>query len=291
MPRLHAVRSLLYIPGNRPRFFLKLAELRPDVAILDLEDAVPEAEKSAARDTVRAALPTIARPDLGVFVRMNVTASGLARDDVARVVSPALDGIVIPKVETADDVRQVATWLDLAECDGGLASGSIKLIAILETVRGALNACSIAQADSRLLGLAFGSEDFSRDLGVERTPEGVETLYPRSQVALAAHASGLQAFDTPWTDIADVEGLRRETIQGRQLGYGGKQVIHPSQIELVHQALRPSAEQIQWAKRAIEAYEGAVRDGRGAIQLDSKLLDVPMIERARRTLAQAGESN
>ena len=287
MARLTALRSLLYLPGNRQRFFAKLAELSPDGVIFDLEDAVPPAEKLAARQTVRAALPGVPRERMAVFVRVNTPASGLARDDVEGVVCAELDGLVVPKVEASADVRLVAEWLDRAEERAGLEQGRIGIVAILETVRGALNAVAIATAEPRLLALAFGSEDFSRDLGVERTPEGIETAYPRAHVALAARGTGLQALDTPWTDIADADGLRRETRQGRQLGYTGKQLIHPSQIEVVHAAYAPSPEEVAWARKVVAAYDQATAQGRGAIRVDDKLIDVPMVERARRTLALA----
>jgi len=284
--RLHALRSLLYVPGNRERFFAKLATLHPDAVIFDLEDAVPPAEKAAARATVRGALPGVDRARMAAFVRINPR----DREDLDAVVCAALDAIVVPKAESADDAAVVAGWLDEAELREGLPPNQIRIVAILETARGALDAVRIATATPRLLALAFGSEDFSRDLGVERTPEGVETRYPRAHVALAAHAAGLQAIDTPWTDIADPEGLRRETREARQLGYTGKQVIHPSQIDVVHAAFAPSAEEVAWAARVVEAYEAAVREGRGAIALDGKLLDVPMVERARRTLALASDT-
>jgi len=286
--RLTALRSLLYVPGNRERFFAKLGELRPDGVIFDLEDSVPMAEKPVARQMVRAALAALDRTRLATFVRINPTTSGLARADLEAVACTELDGLVVPKVDSSADVRLVAEWLDEIEPVAGLEQGRICLVAILETVRGALNAIAIAAAEPRLLGLAFGAEDFSRDLGVERSPEGIETLYPRAHVALAARSMGLQAFDTPWTDIADTEGLRREARQGRQLGYTGKQVIHPSQIEIVHAAYRPSEAEVQWAQRVVDAYEQAVTRGLGAIQLDGKLIDVPMVERARETLARAG---
>ncbi len=288
MSRLTALRSLLYVPGNRERFFAKLGELRPDGVIFDLEDSVPMAEKPVARQMVRAALAALDRTRLATFVRINPTTSGLARADLEAVACTELDGLVVPKVDSSADVRLVAEWLDEIEPVAGLEQGRICLVAILETVRGALNAIAIAAAEPRLLGLAFGAEDFSRDLGVERSPEGIETLYPRAHVALAARSMGLQAFDTPWTDIADTEGLRREARQGRQLGYTGKQVIHPSQIEIVHAAYRPSEAEVQWAQRVVDAYEQAVTRGLGAIQLDGKLIDVPMVERARETLARAG---
>jgi citrate lyase subunit beta/citryl-CoA lyase len=226
---------------------------------------------------------------MATFVRINSTRLTLARDDVEAVACAQLDGIVVPKVETAPDVRRVAEWLDEAEKQAGLEQGRIALIALLETARGVLNAVPIAQAEPRLLGLGFGSEDYTRDIGVERTPEGLETRYPRAHVALAARGAGLQALDTPWSGISDEEGLRHETQLGRQLGYTGKQLIHPDQIAPVHAVYAPTAEQVAWARRVIDAYEQAIEQGLGAIQLDGRLIDVPMVVRARQTLERAAE--
>jgi len=226
---------------------------------------------------------------MALFVRVNPPQSGLTLDDVDAVVCAELDGIVVPKVESVADLQLVALWLDDAERAGQLQQGRLGIIAIIETVRGALNAVAIAAAEPRLLGLAFGSEDFSRDLGVERTAEGTETLYPRSHVVLAARGYGLQAFDTPWTTLEDSAGLRQETRLGRQLGYTGKQLIHPDQIDVVHEAYRPTTAEVAWAARVVEAYERALQDGVGAIRLDGRMIDVPMVERARLVLTRAAE--
>lgn len=287
MARLTALRSLLYLPGNREKFIAKLAELGPDAVIFDLEDAVPAAEKGVARRMVRRALHQVDHSRSACFVRINPIVTGLVRDDLRAVVAAELDGVVVPKVESTSELRAVASWLDDEEARAGLEQGRIGMIAILETVRGALSAVSIAAAEPRLLGLAFGSEDFTRDLGVERTDEGLETLYPRAHVALGARGAGLQAFDTPWTSIADPAGFEREARQGKQLGYTGKQLIHPSQIEAVHRIYLPLLEEVRWAERVVRAYEAAVRDGKGALQLEGRLIDLPMVERARRVLVLA----
>jgi citrate lyase subunit beta/citryl-CoA lyase len=174
-----------------------------------------------------------------------------------------------------------------AELRAGLPIGQIHLVPIVESVKGALCAESLATASPRVLALSFGSEDFSLDLGVERSRDGIETRHPRAQVAMVAHGFGRLAFDTPWTDIGDAEGLERETVEGRQLGYTGKCAIHPHQIPIINAAFTPTDGEVRWATRVIEAYEAAIKTGTGAINLDGKLIDVPMVARARRVLERA----
>lgn len=282
------LRSLLFMPGNRARFYEKLAGFGPDAVIVDLEDAVPPAEKPVARTAVRERLGGSLLRGLRVFVRVNAVGTPYFPDDVAGVVAEGLDGIFLPKVESAQQLREANMLLARAELRAGLPMGRIHLVPILETVRGVLAAHELAGASPRVLGLAFGAEDFSLDLGVERTPEGIETRYPRAQVALAARAAGLVAIDTPWTAIDDEAGLLRETIEGRQLGYTAKQAIHPSQLPTIHRVFTPTDTEIAWARRVVAAYAEAVAAGSGAINLDGKLIDVPMVERARRVLERAG---
>jgi citrate lyase subunit beta/citryl-CoA lyase len=283
------VRSLLFVPGHRARFYEKLAEFRPDAVIVDLEDAVPPTEKPLARSMVHERLGGPLFANLQVFVRVNAVDSPFFRDDVQGVVAAGLDGIFLPKASTADQLHEANMLLAQSELRVGLTMGTVKIVPIVETVRGVLNARELATASPRVTALAFGAEDFSLDLGVERTRDGVETRYPRAQVALAAHDAGRLAIDTPWTAIDDEDGLIRETQEGRQLGYVAKQAIHPSQIPLIHQVFTPTADEVTWARRVVEANDEAIGRGIGAINLDGKLIDVPMVERARRVLERAGE--
>jgi citrate lyase subunit beta/citryl-CoA lyase len=287
MPGL--LRSLLFVPGHRARFYEKLAELRPDAVIVDLEDAVPPAEKPLARAMVRERLGGPLFDGLPVFVRVNAVDTPFFHDDVRGVVAAGLDGIVLPKASTAEQLHVANMLLAQAEVRLGLAMGGVRIIPIVESVMGVLNARELATASPRVLALAFGAEDFSLDLGVERTRDGVETRYPRAQVALAAHSAGRLAIDTPWTAIDDQEGLLRETREGRQLGYVAKQAIHPSQLPIIHQVFTPADAEVDWARRVVTAYDQAVGQGTGAINLDGKLIDVPMVARARRVLERAGE--
>jgi citrate lyase subunit beta/citryl-CoA lyase len=282
-----ALRALLFVPGHRVRFYDKLAEIRPDAVILDLEDAVAPAEKPLARQTVRERLGGSTLADVGVFVRVNAIGTPFFRDDVRAVIAPGLDGIFLPKVEAPEQLREANMALAYAELRAGLPIGSVRVIPILETVEGVLRAEALARETPRVLAVAFGAEDFSLDLGVERSPDGLETRYPRAHVALAARAAGVLALDTPWADIADRDGLLRETREAYGLGYSGKQAIHPSQVALIQDVFTPSDEALAYARRVVEAYREAIARGDGAIQLDGKLIDVPMVERARRLLARS----
>jgi len=225
-----------------------------------------------------------------VFVRVNAVDSPFFRDDVRGVVAAGLDGIFLPKASSAEQLHVANMLLAQTEMRIGLTMGTVRIVPIVETVRGVLNARELATASPRVIALAFGAEDFSLDLGVERSRNGIETRYPRAQVALAAHDAGRLAIDTPWTAIDDPDGLLRETREGRQLGYVAKQAIHPSQIPLIHGVFTPTADEIAWARRVIDAYAEAIERGTGAINLDGKLIDVPMVERARRVLDRAGEA-
>jgi citrate lyase subunit beta/citryl-CoA lyase len=283
------LRSLLFVPGHRARFYEKLAEFRPDAVIIDLEDAVPPAEKPVARAMVRERLGGPLLAGMRVFVRVNAVDTEFFRDDVRGVVAAGLDGIFLPKAADAEAIRETNMQLAQSELRVGLMLGGIRIVPIVETVAGALNARELAVASPRVMALAFGAEDFTLDLGVERSRDGSETRYPRAMVALAAHGANRLAIDTPWTAISDEGGLIRETEEGRQFGYTAKQAIHPSQIGPIHAVFTPTATEVAWAQRVIAAYDEAIARGTGAINLDGKLIDVPMVARARRVLERAGE--
>jgi citrate lyase subunit beta/citryl-CoA lyase len=283
-----ALRSLLFLPGHRARFYEKLAEFRPDAVVVDLEDAVPPAEKALARSMVRERLGGPLLAGLKVFVRVNAVDTPYFGDDVRVVVAAELDGIFVPKASNAEQLREANMLLAQAEQRLGMGMGTVRIVPIVESVRGVLNAQELAVASPRVMALAFGAEDFCLDLGVERSPDGVETRYPRAQVALAAHGAGRLAIDTPWTAIDDAAGLLREAIEGRQLGYVAKQAIHPSQLPTIHTVFAPTADEVAWARRVVATYDEAIAQGTGAINLDGKLIDVPMVERARRVLERTG---
>jgi citrate lyase subunit beta/citryl-CoA lyase len=264
----------------------KAPSLGADALILDLEDSVPLPEKAAARSLVREMLPQILEGARTVFVRVNAHGSGLAQEDIAAVVQPGLAGLCLPKVQDAEGLRTVIAWLAEAEKERGIAE-PLGILATIETALGVLNAYAIASADPRVVGLIFGGEDLSLDAGMMRTEEATELLVARQLVVLAARAAGVQPIDMVYPRIDDEAGLVHNTTVGRQLGYRAKQVIHPRQVPVVNRLLSPSEAEVAEARRVLAAFEEAEREGRGAIALDGKMIDRPIVERARRLLALA----
>jgi len=289
---MELLRSLMFVPGHRPRMVqraLGLGEFTPiglDVAILDLEDGVPLDEKDRARAAIAAVLglPST-REGPARYVRVNRDPG--ARDaDLAAVLRPGLEAIVAPKIDQPDEVTSLARDLDEREDSAGMKRGSIRIVASIESARGLLAAHAIAASTERVIALLFGAEDFARDLGLptEREAEAAELLYARSAVIVSAVATRKSAIDGIWPDVTDAEGLRRDALQGRRLGFSGKSLIHPGQIETVNEVFSPSAAEVSYARRVVHAFEDAQRKGHGAAALEGKLLDQPIVERARRTL-------
>jgi len=287
------LRSLMFVPGHRPRMVqraLGLGEFAPtalEVAILDLEDGVPPDEKDRARAAIASVLAGRSNgAGPAHYVRVNRDPG--ARDaDLAAVLRPGLDGIVAPKIEHADEIIRLSRDLDEREEAAGMARGSIRVVPSIESARGLIEAHAIAASGDRVIALLFGSEDFARDLGLpaEREAEAAELLYARSAVVVAAVAARRQAIDGIWPDVTDANGLRRDALQARRLGFNGKSLIHPGQIETINDVFSPSAAEVSYARRVVDAFDGARAKGDGAVALDGKLLDQPIVERARRTLA------
>ena len=290
---MQLMRSLLFVPGHRPRMVqraLGQGEFVPsglDIVILDLEDGVPLDEKDRARAAIAFVLGLPSKGEGPArYVRVNRDAS--ARDaDLAAVLRPGLEGIVAPKIDHPDEVALLARDLDEREDAAGMARGSIRLVPSIESARGLVDAHAIAASTDRVIALLFGAEDFARDLSLptEREAEAAELLYARSAVVVAAVAARRQAIDGIWPDVTDREGLRRDTLQARRLGFTGKSLIHPDQIETINEVFSPSVAEVSYARRVIDAFEEAQLKGLGAVALDGKLLDQPIVERARRTLA------
>lgn len=284
---MELLRSLLFVPGNRAKMIDKAKSLPADALVLDLEDSVPIAEKEAARQLVRSSLPGLALKGQRVFVRINSLSTALTEDDLEGTVSPGLDGISLPKVESAEDVRKLETLIETLEEKRGLDRGHLKLIVEVETARGILNVFEVAGASSRLVGVGFGANDFAADMGIKRSQEGTELLYPRSMIAIAARAADVMALDGVYLDFRDEEGLIRDANLGRQLGFTGKFVIHPSQIEPINQVFRPSPDEIAEAQRVVTAFDAAVAQGAGSTSLNGRMIDIAVAQKARKTLALA----
>jgi len=289
---MQLLRSLMFVPAHRPRMVeraLGQGEFTPsglDVAILDLEDGVPPDEKDRARATIAAILGVPSNGE-GPARYVRINAEPAARDpDLAAVLRAGLGGIVVPKVDRFEEIVRLSRDLDRREEAAGLERGSIRIMPSIESARGLIGAHAIADSAHRVIALLFGAEDFARDLGLpaEREGEAAELLYARSAVVVAAVAARRQAIDGIWPNVTDDEGLRRDGLMGRRLGFSGKSLIHPRQIETINEVFSPSAAEVSDARRVIQTFERAQLKGLGAAALEGRLLDQPIVERARRTL-------
>jgi citrate lyase subunit beta / citryl-CoA lyase len=282
-------RSFLFAPGNRPRMVQKVITFGADAIILDLEDAVPIAEKAATRGAIKEALLSYPHArSCHTYVRVNSLDTGLTADDIRGILCPALDGIILPKVESAEELRAGEASLGQAETEGGLPAGRIDLIPIIETAKGVLNAQSIASAGTRARRLAFGAGDFTFDLGVNWSGDCPAIMLPRMLLPVISRAAGLEPpFDTVYLDIHDLEGLRQETETAKALGFQGKMCIYPAQVAVVNAVFSPSDAEIAYARKAIEAFTMAEAQGQASCLVDGKMIDYPLAERAKRVLAMA----
>ncbi len=284
---MRARRALLYMPGDDMHKIQKAITLGVDTICMDIEDGVALNRKAEARATILEALRTLDFGRAEKIVRINPVGSGLEEDDLKAVLPGRPEGILIPKVNSAEQIRWVSDRLSEFEPAQGWPVGGIILLALVETAQGVVNLKEIAGADTRLQGLVFGAEDLAGNMGLVRTPEGWEVFYARSAVAVHAAAFGLQAIDVVFMDLHDPEGLRRESLQGAQMGYTGKQAIHPNQVAPVQEAFTPSDEAIAAAQRVVEAARQNQEGGRGAFALDGKMVDAPVVKAAEWVITRA----
>jgi citrate lyase subunit beta/citryl-CoA lyase len=277
-------RSRLYLPGNEPKFMFNAGLHAPDAVILDLEDSVHAEQKDAARLLVRNALQSVDFMAAERMVRINQLPLGLADLDAVVPQRPHL--ILIPKVERPEQVREVAEHIrSLQPATSGAAP--IWLMPILESALGVENAFAIATADDSVAALTIGLEDYTADLGVVKTTSGEETMYGRMRMVNAARAAGLQAIDSVYGDVADEDGLLAWGRRSRALGFDGMGCVHPRQIRVIHEAFAPSPEEIERALRIVGAWREAERQGLGVVSLGSKMIDPPVVLRARRLVERA----
>ena len=280
-------RSLLYVPGDSLRKVTKASTLPADTLILDLEDGVALSQKEAARLTVRQALREIDFGPRERLVRLNNVNGPLAQQDLTITMEARPDGYVVPKVESAEDLLAVSHFVDEQESLHGWPIGHIRLLAMIETARAIMNLREIAQATPRLDALVFGAEDFAASIGAVRTRENGELFYARSALVTAAGAYDLQAIDLVFVGLDDQPGLEAECINGRQLGFIGKTVIHPGQIETTNRIFAPAANEVAAAQRLVAAFEQHQQAGAGAFAYEGKMVDMPVIRLAQRLLARA----
>ena len=281
-------RSLIFVPGNRPNMLERAISFDADIIMVDLEDAVPPAEKTAAREVAKEWVTKLAkeapRPSRKIMVRVNSLDTGLTQDEVAAVAGPDLYGISLGKPESVWDVREADRILSAIEDSASLEHGSIKLIPWIESAKAAMAAQQLGAASPRIAALAFGAEDYTNDMGIQRTDSGEEVFYPRSGLPVAARAAGVASLDSPFVAFRDPEALRRDVLVARQMGYTGKFAIHPSQIEVINDIFSPAEDEVAYALQVVEAWNRAEAEGRGSADLDGRMIDVPVIKRARNLL-------
>jgi len=277
-------RSRLYLPGNEPKFFINAGLHSPDGIILDLEDSVALSEKDAAQFLVRNALRSVDFYGVERMVRINQLPRGV--EDLKFIVPHNVHVILIPKCESAEQVLQIEeNTVQIGEKHN--LKNEIFYMPIIESALGALKAFEIASSSKNICALAVGLEDYTADIGVQRTNEGKESFFARSMIVNAAKAAGVQAIDTVFSDVEDMDGLRLSVLEAKALGFEGKGCIHPRQIKVVHEAFAPTQEEIQKAQKIVEAFKEAEKQGIGVVSLGSKMIDPPVVKRAQRLLELA----
>ena len=281
--RVHANRSYLFAPGNHERRVEKALGLGADVVILDLEDAVAISEKKSTRELIN---KTLEQPrNCAVFVRVNAYDTEFCYGDICSIVSENLDGIVLPKLESLEDLRSIDWLLGNLEQERGLPNGSIDLMPIIETAVGLVNIREIARADTRVKRLAFGGGDYTRDLGMEWTLEEDELLPVRSEMVLASRFGKLEPpVDTVFIHIKEHGAFRSSCSNILGLGFQGKMCIHPDQVPVTNETFTPDAEEVKWSQRVIDEFAKAEKAGIASIQVDGYFVDYPIVEKAQRTV-------
>lgn len=280
-------RSRLYLPGNEPKFMINAGIHKPDGVILDLEDSVAPPEKDAAQTLVRNALRQINFYGAERMVRINQIPRGL--EDLKFIVPHNVHIILIPKCESVEQVKIVDEEVQKIRLENKIIK-EIYYMPIIENALGAIKAYEIATALSNIVALTIGLEDYTADIGTQRTLEGRESFWARSQIVNAARAAGIQPIDTVFSDVTDMEGLRLSVLEAKSLGFDGKGCIHPRQIQVIHDAFAPSPEEIEKAKNIVLAFEQAEAKGLGVVSLGRKMIDPPVVKRAQRTIKLAIET-
>lgn len=285
------LRSLLFVPGHASRKIEKARGAGADALILDLEDGVAPAQKPDARRAIAGALEEGFPESLIVFLRVNSLGSGLLDLDLHDAIRPRVNGICLPKCADAVETLAVDARLRGVEDHYRVPRGHLRLLPMIESPEGVVDAPAIARECHRVCALAFGAEDFTAGLGVTRTSEGAELAFARAAVSLAAHAAGIDPIDGIYADFRDEAGLRADTAAARRLGYAGKMLIHPAQIAPVHEVLAPTAEEVERSRRIVAAFDEARAAGSGVTVVDGAMVDLPVALRAQQVLERARRSS
>jgi citrate lyase subunit beta / citryl-CoA lyase len=279
-------RSLLFVPVNVPKFVATAHTRGSDAVILDLEDSVPPAEKATARTLIAAAAPKVAQSGADVVVRINQPIE-LAVRDIEAAISPAIHTLMLPKIDSAGHIRLLAELVDRIEAQKGMRVGHTKFMALIETPSAFARTDEIAAAHPRLISISLGSEDFAMEVGGE--PATDVLFYPKQRVAIAAVANGLMPMGVIGSvaDFMDLDGYRNSARLARRLGFRGAACIHPKHVDILNEEFGPKSKDVAWARRVIDVYEKAKAEGRASIQLDGKMVDVPIVVRAERIITEA----
>ncbi|MCV0365857.1 MAG: CoA ester lyase [Nitrosopumilus sp.] len=275
-------RSLIFVPGNNPRFLEKAKKLRADIVCFDLEDSVPDNEKVNARNLIKSALKSRQSYESSIFVRTNSPTSGKISSDLKEVVQKGIDGIVIPKVNNVKEMEKIEKILSKLEKTRNLKP--IQIIPSIESAEGVVNTYNIASFGKRVSAVVFGVFDLLNDLGVEYTKESEGARYSRAKIPVDAHAAGVVAIDAIWQDLKDSKGFAKDCKLGKSLGYSGKSIIHPDQISVVHKLFHPNKSEIFWAEKVCKAYLESTKKGKGATIVDGKMIDEVHFKQAKSLL-------
>ena len=282
---MELLRSLVFVPGNRANMLERALGFGADVVMVDLEDSVPPGEKAAACEMAAEWVPRLAAAGRRVMVRVNSLDTGLTSQELDTVVCPELAGISVGKGDSAWDLQQVDQLLGPLESRAGIPRGTIKLVPWIETAMAIVHVYEMARASQRIVGVAFGAEDYTNDMGVIRTDFGEECYYARSAVAIAARAARVAALDGPFVGFRDPDGLRTDAGAARQIGFTGKFAIHPAQIDIINETFSPHPDDVEYARTVVAAWEEAESAGRGSLSIDGRMVDVPVVKRAQNLLA------
>lgn len=278
-------RSLIFVPGNNARFLEKAKLLKADIVCFDLEDSVPDSEKQIARNLIKTALKSRSSYSSSVFVRTNSPSSGKIPDDLKEVVQKGIDGIVIPKVNNVSEMKRIEKNVSKFEKLRKLKP--IQIIPSIESAEGVVNTYNIASSSKRICAVVFGIFDLLNDLGIEYNKEPEGGKYSRAKIPVDARAAGVASIDAIWQDLKDSKGLENDCKIGKSLGYAGKSVIHPDQIDVVHRLFHPNQTEIQWAKKVCKTYLESTKKGKGATTVDGKMIDEVHYKQAKALLELA----
>ena len=275
-------RSLIFVPGNNPRFLEKAKKIQSDIVCFDLEDSVPDNEKTTARKLIKTALKSRKLYESSIFVRTNSPASGKIPFDLKEVIQKGIDGIVVPKVNNIKEIKKIENILSKLESTRKMKP--ILIIPSIESAEGVVNTFSIASFGKRIPAVVFGVFDLLNDLGVEYTKESEGAKYSRAKIPVDARAAGVTAIDAIWQDLKDSKGLEKDCKVGKSLGYSGKSIIHPDQISTVHELFYPNRSEILWAEKVCKVYLESTKKGTGATTVDGKMIDEVHFKQAKALL-------